>query len=79
MYGCVRPIVCPPKCCVRDYYTPRVVPVIHPIVNINRQNIVDVPQHIYQPTTTNVVVNRGFQGYQGYPGYAGGMSRRLFF
>lgn len=75
MYGCVgRPIVCPPKCCVRDYYTPRIVPVIHPIVNINRQNIVDVPQHIYQPTTTNVVVDRGFQGYQGYPGY-----RRLFF
>ena len=58
--GQVKPICCPPQYCVRDYCTPRMVPVIHPIVTINRQNIVDVPQHYYQPITRNVVVNRGF-------------------
>ena len=76
MYGCVgKPICCPPQYCVQDYYTQRVVPVIHPIVTVNRQNIVDVPQHYYQPMTRNVVVDRGFQGQAGYAGYAG---RRLF-
>lgn len=82
MYGCVgRPIVCPPQFCVHDYYTPRVVPVIHPVVNINRQNIVNVPQHVYQPVTSNVVVNRGFQSFPGFPGFAGfaGTPNRLFF
>lgn len=78
MYGCVRPICCPPEYCVRDYYTQRVVPVIHPIVNINRQNIVNVPQHYYQPITRNVVVNQGFQGNLGYPGYPGYTSPLFF-
>jgi len=53
-YG--NPIVYPAQYVVRDYYTPRVVPVIHPVVTVNRQNIVDVPQHYVQPLTTNVVV-----------------------
>ena len=70
MYGC--PIVCPTQYCVRDYYTPQVVPVIHPVVNVNRHHIVGVPQHIYQPVTSNVVVNQGYPGYAGY-------SNRLFF
>ena len=72
MYGCVKPICCPPEYCVRDYYTQRVVPVIHPIVIINRQNVIDVPQHYYQQTTRNVVVNQGFQANRGY-------TNRLFF
>ena len=84
MYSCVKPICCPPEYCVRDYYTQRPVPVIHPIVTINRQNIVDVPQHYYQQITRNVVVNQGFQG-QGLPaqGYQGqgyqGYTNRLFY
>lgn len=78
MYGCVNPICCPPQYCVRDYYTQRVVPVIHPIVNINRQNIIDVPQHYYQQTSRNVVINRGFQG-QGFMGYPADYTNRLFF
>ena len=79
MYGCVgKPICCPPEYCVRDYYTQRIVPVIHPIVNINRQNIVDVPQHYYQTMTRNVVVDQGLQANQGNFGYAG-YSNRLFF
>lgn len=59
--GC-KPICCPPQYCVRDYYSYRAVPVIHPIVTINRQNIVAVPQHLYQPITRNVVVEQGFAG-----------------
>ena len=73
MYGCVgRPICCPPQYCVQDYFTQRVIPVIHPIVTVNRQNIVDVPQHYYQPMTKNVVVDRGYAAQAGY-------ARRRFF
>ncbi|TGE33770.1 spore coat protein D [Desulfosporosinus sp. Sb-LF] len=76
MYGAqCRPICCPPQYIVQDYYTQRLVPVIHPIVNIRRQNIVDVPQHIYQQTTRNVVVDRGFQAN---PGYVGNRNRLFF-
>jgi spore coat protein D len=84
MYSCVgQPICCPPQYCVQDYYTQRIVPVIHPIVNINRQNIVDVPQHYYQMMARNVIVDPGYQGdpgiqgYRGYQGYTGN-SNRLF-
>lgn len=79
MYGCVgKPICCPPQYCVQDYYTQRIVPVIHPIVTVNRQNIVDVPQHYYQPMTRNVVVDRGYLGQAGQAGQAGYGRRRLF-
>jgi len=78
VYGCscVRPICCPPAYRVQDHYAQRIVPVIHPIVTINRQNIIDVPQHYYQETTQNVVVNQGFQA-QGLAGYPA--NRSLFF
>jgi len=86
--GC-KPICCPPQYCVRDFYAQRLVPVIHPIVNINRQNIIDVPQHIFQQTSRNVVVNQGFQAQpvqgQGFlgqgQGFLGnqGFGNRLFF
>ena len=79
MYGCVQPICCPPQYCVRDSYTPRMVPVIHPVVTINRQNIVDVPQHYVQQVNRNVVVNRGFvdNGAAGL-GNGNGLFGRLF-
>ncbi len=83
MHGCVKPICCPPQYCVQDSYTQRFVPVIHPIVVINRQNVIDVPQHYYQQTERNVVVNQGFQGQGQGQGQAGvqanqGFSNRLF-
>ena len=84
MHRCVKPICCPPQYRLEDYYTQRVVPVIHPIVNIRRQNIIDVPQHFVQQTTRNVVVEQGFQG-QGFLGQdvqgqgATGFRNRLFF
>ncbi|HBV87851.1 spore coat protein D [Desulfosporosinus sp.] len=91
MHGnCCKPICCPPQYCVRDFYAQRLIPVIHPVVNINRQNIIDVPQHIYQQTSRNVVVEQGFQapvaqgrGFLGGPGFLGGnqgfAANRLFF
>lgn len=56
----VQPIVTRPRYVVRDFVTPRPVPIIHPIVHVNRQNIVNVPQHFYQRYTKNVVVDRGW-------------------
>lgn len=56
----VRPIFCPPKYVVRDRFVPREVPYIHPVININRTNIVNVPRHIVQPITRNVVVDPGY-------------------
>ncbi|AKP46475.1 Hypothetical protein BSM4216_1178 [Bacillus smithii] len=55
-----RPIVCPPIHRVRDHFVPRQVPYIHPVVNVNRYNIVNVPKHIYRPVTRNVVVDPGY-------------------
>jgi len=59
--NCVKPICCPPEYCVQDYYTQRFVPVIHQVVTIRRQNVIDVPQHYVQETTRNLVINQGFQ------------------
>ena len=50
-----HPIVCPPQYRVRDTFTPRMQPVIHPIVNVNREHIVNVPQHFYTQTNETVV------------------------
>ena len=85
MYSCVRPICCPPQYCVRDHYAQRFIPVIQPIVTINRQNIIDVPQVQYQQITRNVVVNQGFQRQpqaqaqgRGFLGGQGFANRSLF-
>lgn len=72
--GCVNPIVCPAQYVVRDFFTPQVVPVIHPVVTVNRQNVVTVPQHFIQPLTTNVVAFP----QQGFFGATGLFGRRLF-
>lgn len=56
-----QPIVCPPQYRVRDSFVPRMQPVIHPIVNVNREHVVNVPQHFFTQTNENVVVNPGFQ------------------
>ncbi|WP_216598640.1 hypothetical protein [Psychrobacillus sp. FJAT-21963] len=61
-----QPIVCPPQYRVRDSFIPRMQPVIHPIVNVNREHIVNVPQHYFTETNRNVVVNPPLQAYP-YP------------
>ena len=60
MYGPQRPIYCRPQYVVRNSYIPRIVPYIHPVVHINRQNIVNVPRHIYRPVYRNMVVDPGY-------------------
>lgn len=61
MHKC-PPIMCDPQYIVRDCYIPREVPVVHPIVNVNRHVIVNVPRHYYQPMTKNEVVDPGCPG-----------------
>lgn len=51
----VQPVICPPQYRYFDQFTPRQVPVVHPIVNVNRQHMVDVPEHFYTETTENVM------------------------
>ncbi|TQR18983.1 hypothetical protein [Psychrobacillus vulpis] len=58
-----QPVVCPPQYRVRDSFLPRMQPVIHPIVNVNREHTVNVPQHFYTVTNRNVVVNPPQQAY----------------
>lgn len=54
--------ICPPVYNVHNTYIPRTVPYIHPVVNINRRVIVNVPRHYYVPVTRNVVVDPGCPG-----------------
>lgn len=71
-----EPIVCPPEYFVRDEFMPREVPVIHPIVNVNRQHTVDVPRHYYTQTTENVM-GAPMMARPGYgPGYGPGCGSR---
>ncbi|NLL53199.1 MAG: hypothetical protein GX248_10925 [Peptococcaceae bacterium] len=72
---CVRPIVCPPQYVVRDFFVPQAVPVIHPVVTVNRQNIVNVPQHYVQQFSTTEVVTAPQIGFTGAAGLFNG---RLF-
>ncbi|HSO58326.1 MAG TPA: hypothetical protein VLQ66_08825, partial [Paenisporosarcina sp.] len=44
----VAPIVCPPLCRYTDSYVKREVPYIQPLINVNRQHIVDVPRTYYR-------------------------------
>lgn len=53
--GQVQPVVCPTQYRHHDQFIPREVPFIHPIVNVNRQHIVEVPRHFWTETTENVM------------------------
>ncbi|MCM3716315.1 hypothetical protein [Halalkalibacter oceani] len=63
MGRCPRPIVCPTQYVVNDQFLRREVPVIHPVVFVNRLNIFDVPRHITAPVRKDVVINHGFRPY----------------
>lgn len=70
----MQPVVCPTQYRFNDCFTTQEIPYIHPIVNVNRHNIVGVPQHYYTETTENVMGStimpgRGPQG----PGFGPGM------
>lgn len=70
-----QPVVCPPQYRVRDSFLPRMQPVIHPIVNVNREHIVNVPQHFWTETNRTVAVN---PAQQAFPFQQGGMPQQQF-
>lgn len=51
----MQPIVCPTQYRYNDCFTKQEIPYIHPIVNVNRHNVVGVPQHYYTETTQDVM------------------------
>lgn len=51
----MQPIVCPTQYRFHDCFSTQDIPYIHPVVNVNRQNVVGVPQHYYTETTENVM------------------------
>jgi len=57
MYRRCRPIVAPAQYRVHDRFVPRPQPVIHPVVHVDRVNVVNVPRHIYKPIRKQVVVD----------------------
>ncbi|THE13020.1 spore coat protein D [Bacillus timonensis] len=52
-----RPVYFPPKYRVRNEYVRRVHPIIQPIVEVNRINVIDVPKRIIQPIRRTEVVH----------------------
>lgn len=70
----VSPIVCPPEYRFHECYTTQEVPYVHPIVNVNRHNVIGVPQHYYTETTEDVMGNFYYPG--GPPMGRGGFGRR---
>lgn len=67
----IQPIVCPTQYRFHDQFVPQVVPVIHPIVNVNREHIVPVPRHFYTERTENVMGAPVMPGFGPRPGVGG--------
>ena len=68
--GQVEPVVCPTQYRHHDQFIPQEVPYIHPIVNVNHQHVVEVPQHFWTEMTENVMgqtlpANPGFGPQRG--------------
>lgn len=86
----MQPIVCPPQYRCHDTFVRQEVPVIHPIVNVNRQHTVVVPRNYVTETTRTVpgstVFPRGGQQFGGGfgpqsggfgPGFGGGFGPQM--
>ncbi|MCG3087877.1 hypothetical protein [Sporosarcina cyprini] len=90
-HGCcpnsqVQPVVCPTQYRYHDTFIPQEVPYIHPIVNVNRQHMVEIPRHYVAvtnetvmgaPTTAFPVGGYG-PGFGPGPGPGFGRRRRFF-
>lgn len=87
--GRVHPIVCPTQYRCHDSFVQREVPFIHPIVNVNRVNTVNVPRHYFTESTQNVAGQQlfagrgpgpgpGVMGAQSFPGGPGVMGAQSF-
>ena len=68
----VQPVVCPTQYRFHDQFVPQEVPFIHPFVNVNRVNTVQIPRHYYTETTENVMG----QTLPARPGFGPGMGGR---
>ena len=51
------PVVLPPLCRYTDSFSERELPVIQPLIDINRHHIVDVPKTYYERIQQNVLAN----------------------
>ncbi|MGZ4123006.1 MAG: hypothetical protein ACXVPC_11855 [Tumebacillaceae bacterium] len=56
------PIVCPPVYQYHDCYVYREVPIIQPVIRVNRHIIVNVPRYQVVPETRDVVIDPGCPG-----------------
>ncbi len=56
MFYHTRPITRPPRYVVHNEFVRCEIPIIQPVVHVNRLNVIDVPRHIYKPIRKNVVV-----------------------
>ncbi len=56
------PIVCPPVYEYHDSYVHREIPIIQPVIKVNRHIIVNVPKYYTQPVTKDVVIDPGCPG-----------------
>jgi len=57
MFRRCKPIVAPPQYCVRDRFVARPQPIIHPVVHVDRVNVVNVPKPIYKPIYKRQIVD----------------------
>ncbi|WP_081788038.1 hypothetical protein [Sporolactobacillus terrae] len=55
-----KPIICDPRYVIHNTCVPRYVPVIHPVIHINRKNIVNVPRHIVRESERTEIVDPGY-------------------
>ncbi|WP_143242243.1 spore coat protein D [Bhargavaea cecembensis] len=73
--GRARPVICPTTYRFHDSFTEREVPFVHPVVNVNRQNVVNVPRHYFTETSASVpgrdIYDPGFGGHGGHCGFHG--------
>lgn len=72
----VQPVVCPTQYRFHNQFVPQEVPFIHPIVNVNRVNTVQIPRHYYTETTETVMgetlpARPGYGPGMGGPGFGG--------
>ncbi|KXH80757.1 hypothetical protein [Sporosarcina sp. HYO08] len=61
----MQPIVCPPIYRCHNTFVKREVPVIQPIVNVNRVNTVVTPRRYFQESNRNVMGDTFFAGPTG--------------
>lgn len=53
------PIVCPPVYVYHDFFVPREVPVIQPVIHVRRNIVVNVPRHYVHPSQQQVTIDPG--------------------